>query len=76
MKAIRLRTEYLKNPMGIDIRHPRLMWNCGDWNELENAAGAKQTAYQIVTDKWDSGNTTQVVAMSSGCGCRRIRRSH
>ena len=55
MKAIRLRTEYLKNPMGIDIRYPRLMWNCGAWNELENAAGAKQTAYQIVTDKWDSG---------------------
>ncbi|MBP5294250.1 MAG: family 78 glycoside hydrolase catalytic domain, partial [Lachnospiraceae bacterium] len=55
MKAIRLRTEYLKNPLGIDIRHPRLMWNCGDWNGLENAAGARQTAYQIVTDQWDSG---------------------
>ena len=28
MNAIRLRTEYLENPLGIDIPHPRLMWNC------------------------------------------------
>ncbi len=47
MKAINLKTEYLKNPMGIDIQNPRLMWNCED--------GVKQTAYQIITEKWDSG---------------------
>ncbi len=47
MKAIRLRTEYLTHPLGIDIKHPRLMWNC--------EGGKKQTAYRIVTDKWDSG---------------------
>ena len=47
MKAIRLRTEYLKDPMGIDIQHPRLMWNCAD--------GIRQTAYRIVTENWDSG---------------------
>ena len=47
MNAIRLRTEYLKNPMGIDLKHPRLMWNC--------AGGVKQTAYRIVTENWDSG---------------------
>ena len=47
MKAIRLRTEYLTAPLGIDIYHPRLMWNC--------EGGVKQTAYQIVTDKWDRG---------------------
>ena len=47
MKAIRLRTEYLENPIGIDIRKPRFMWNC--------EGGTKQTAYQIITDKWDSG---------------------
>ena len=47
MKAIRLRTEYLNNPIGIDIQHPRLMWNCEE--------GIKQTAYQIITDEWDSG---------------------
>ena len=47
MKAIRLRTEYLKYPLGIDIRQPRLMWNC--------AKGSRQFAYQIVTEGWDSG---------------------
>ena len=47
MKAIRLRTEYLKDPLGIDIRQPRLMWNC--------EGGGKQTAYQIVAESWDSG---------------------
>ena len=47
MKAIRLRTEYLENPLGIDICHPRLQWIC--------EGGQRQTAYQIVTEKWDSG---------------------
>ena len=47
MKAIRLRTEYLKNPLGIDMTQPRLMWNC--------EGGVKQTAYQIATENWDSG---------------------
>ena len=28
MNAVKLRTEYLKNPMGIDITQPRLFWNC------------------------------------------------
>ena len=27
MKAVRLRTEYLVNPIGIDIVAPRLYWN-------------------------------------------------
>jgi len=47
MKAVRLRTEYLNNPIGIDMAHPRMFWNC--------EGGVKQTAYRIVTDKWDSG---------------------
>ena len=52
MKAISLRTEYLVNPIGIDIRHPRLLWNC--------KGGTKQTAYRIVAKVdgktvWDSG---------------------
>ena len=47
MKAARLRTEYLENPIGIDIPRPRLMWNC--------ESGITQTAWQIVTDEWDSG---------------------
>ena len=52
MKAIRLRVEYLKEPLGIDIRKPRFFWNCED--------GQKQTAYQIICKRagktiWDSG---------------------
>lgn len=52
MKAVNLKTEYLVNPIGIDIQPPRLMWNC--------EGGTKQTAYRIVakTDEqivWDSG---------------------
>ena len=47
MRAIRLKTEYLADPVGIDMRRPRLTWNC--------ESGVKQTAYQIVTESWDSG---------------------
>ncbi|MBQ5951478.1 MAG: family 78 glycoside hydrolase catalytic domain [Lachnospiraceae bacterium] len=49
MRAIRLRCEYLKDPMGIDMQAPRLQWNC--------EGGLRQTAYQIVTQGWDSGKT-------------------
>ena len=47
MKAVRLKTEYLNDPIGIDIQRPRIFWNCD--------GGKTQTAYRIVTDKWDSG---------------------
>ena len=52
MKAINLRTEYLINPIGIDIQNPRLFWNC--------EGGKKQTAYRIIAvsdgkEVWDSG---------------------
>ena len=47
MRAIRLKTEYLFDPLGIDVKRPRLMWNA--------EGGEKQTAYQVVTEKWDSG---------------------
>lgn len=52
MKAIRLRTEYLNDPIGIDFPHPRLFWNC--------EGGVRQTAYQIMAESdgsvaWDSG---------------------
>ena len=52
MKAIRLRTEYLEHPIGIDIVQPRFCWNC--------EGGSKQTAYQIVAKVggetvWNSG---------------------
>lgn len=53
MKAIRLKTEYLSDPIGIDIDRPRLFWNC--------EGGIKQTAYQIIASDdvgkllWNSG---------------------
>lgn len=52
MKAINLKCEYLVNPIGIDIKNPRLSWNC--------EGGVKQTAYRIVAvwdgkTAWDSG---------------------
>lgn len=53
MKAIRLRTNYLINPVGIDIRKPSFSWNC--------TGGIKQTAYRIICRNfnndtvWDSG---------------------
>ena len=52
MKAIRLRVEYLSQPLGLGIAKPRFYWNC--------EGGEKQTAYQIVCKRsgetlWDSG---------------------
>ena len=52
MKAVQLRTEYLSEPIGMDIPKPRLFWNC--------EGGTTQTAYQIIATirgntVWDSG---------------------
>ena len=54
MKAIKLRCEYLNNPIGIDIKSPRLYWNC--------EGGVKQTAYRIWANvdgkTYDTGKVT------------------
>lgn len=52
MKAINLKVEYLKNPVGIDISNPRFMWNA--------QGGIRQRAYRILARAegrtvWDSG---------------------
>ena len=47
MNAIRLKTEHLFDPLGIDVQRPRLTWNA--------EGGVKQRAYEIVTEKWQSG---------------------
>lgn len=53
MKAVNLKCEYLRNPLGIDIVEPQLFWNC--------EGGVKQTAYCIIaTDEennvlWNTG---------------------
>ena len=57
-EVMRLRTEYLRNPIGIDIKTPRFSWELNS-----NIRGAKQSAYEITvsTDKtgantiWNSG---------------------
>jgi alpha-L-rhamnosidase len=58
-----LKCEYLTNPMGIDVRQPRLSWVL-----RHSERGEKQTAYQVLVtskpelldqnkgDVWDSGN--------------------
>ena len=51
-KAIRLRCEYLEDPIGIDVCYPRFYWNC--------EGGKRQVAYQIICTSdgktiWDSG---------------------
>ena len=40
LRAIKLRTEYLENPLGIDIRRPRFGWNL-------TGNSIKQTAFEI-----------------------------
>jgi len=68
-----LRCEYLKNPLGIDVRQPRFAWVLA-----HSERGQRQTAYQVLVasslallnqdkcDLWDSGknasaDSTQVV---------------
>ena len=62
MAVTDLRCEYLINPLGIDMRHPRLSWKLGGTGRQEH-----QLAYQILVSaaleeleqdtgkKWDSG---------------------
>lgn len=53
MKAIKLKTEYMVNPIGLDRQNPGLSWKC--------EGGISQTAYRILARNrenrilWDSG---------------------
>ncbi|MDL2249907.1 glycoside hydrolase family 78 protein [Lachnospiraceae bacterium OttesenSCG-928-J05] len=52
MKAVRLKTEHLTNPLGIDVLEPALTWNC--------EGGTWQSAYEIRAEKdgvevWSTG---------------------
>lgn len=61
MQAVRLKTEHLFEPIGVDFTAPHLFWNC--------EGGRKQTAYQVLAADdlgnilWDSGK----VGSSSMC---------
>ena len=64
MKAIRLKTEHMGNPLGLQTANPTLSWNCAD--------GITQTAYQIIAKSknrvvWDSGKVASS-QMSVGYG--------
>lgn len=55
MKAIHLRTEYLKNPLGIGLPSPQLFWT--------DEGGRNQTAYRIIAEcdgvaVWDTGKVS------------------
>ena len=71
MKAIDLKTEYLVNPVGIDIQKPCLMWNC--------EGGIKQSAYRIVAVSggktvWDSGKVNSSSMRAEYPDCLPSRR--
>ena len=63
MRAVNLKTEYLRDPMGIDIVEPRLFWNCG--------GGTVQNAYQIVC-RDDSGRILWDTGKVSGSSMRAV----
>ena len=52
MKATRIKTEYLTDPIGIDVQNPLIRWCCD--------TGIRQSAYRIIATSgkglvWDSG---------------------
>lgn len=49
-RVTHLRVEYLENPIGIDTLTPRFSWRM-----VTARPGARQVAYRIVADVWDSG---------------------
>ncbi len=63
MKAMNLRCEYLYQPMGIDMKTPRLFWNCVD--------GVEQTAYEILAEDED-GKELWATGKVSSCKMTHI----
>lgn len=74
MRAIRLKTEFLNNPMGIDVRQPRLTWNC--------EGGVSQSAYRIKAEDaegtvfWDSGQQMSSSMCAVWAGKRLFSGAH
>ena len=73
MIAVSLKTEYLRNPLGIDIPNPRLQWNC--------KGGVKQTAFQLQCREdsgrmlWDSGKVASNAMHAAYAGQKLRSRS-
>jgi len=62
-----LRCDYRENPLGLDLRKPRLSWVIEEGNQKPESRSQKQTAYHVLVasteellkkdkaDRWDSG---------------------
>lgn len=74
MRAINLKTEYLRDPVGIDITKPRFCWNC--------EGGIRQSAYQIIAKVngetvWNSGKVASASMTHIPYGGRPLKsREH
>ena len=66
MQAIRLRTEHMENPMGIDVEHPYLSWNC--------EGGITQTAYEIRALEGEAEGVVERALVGRGGRVRRVER--
>ena len=64
LKPVRLRCEYLANPLGIDVWEPRLRW------ALESESnGQTQTAYRILAASSADGSMTWADTSPAGSNC-------
>src|SRR5262245_90966 len=50
IEVVRLRTEYKENPIGIDVRRPRLGWQI-----ISEDRGVVQSAYQVRVTRGEPG---------------------
>ena len=81
-----LRCEYLTNPIGIDVQHPRFSWKLAD---PDHERGQKQTACQIIVSMhageegspdikiWDSGKIRSSASVNNeykGAGLKSDRK--
>ncbi len=79
-RVVELKSEYLKNPVGIDVKRPRLSWQI-----LSNEHSLTQTAYQIRAEKceaalagketpvWDSGKVVSSESTQVAYGGPELR---
>ncbi len=83
LAPVNLRCEYLKNPVGIDVRLPRLAWV-----DLHTQRAEAQSAYQILVatspellaqnkgDQWDSGKTASDDSTHVVYGGKALESNH
>ena len=72
MRAVHMRTDYLKEPVGLGNPTPRLYWKC--------EGGVTQSAYQVIAEKdgeqiWDSGKVSSASGTHLLPISRMIRRA-